>query len=142
MKTRIKITAAQMQSMGWITDTQEEANEALELVIDNETKKIELQSNGEVTLSDYTFDYIETLNDLADNDLLPGPPAFGNSAVYNDRVEEISNIIQVHEVSAICDMAQVELGLYRTIAELNSELGGLFTFGAEGDEPEFEIIRD
>ncbi len=144
MTNYFAITADQMINMGWNVPEEDRTLQEYQLKICNDpgNKKIELlarASNGEwFAMSDYSFDYMDTIVDLCDAELLPNFLSGYGQVLYNDDDAQRSCIVQrsdVHEI--IGDLTREELQLYASFEELNRDLSNC-SFGHVYDEPEYE----
>ena len=140
MKKIINITGQDMIDMGWnlIGEDKPSDNFILEINTAPEKRTIRIAPDvdGADWLSDNSFDYEETLQDLDDNNHLPCGIFQGNSVFYNDHENETSQSIQHGEISEIIgNMSSIELKVYSSLHELNQEIDG-FSFSFE---PEYEL---
>lgn len=136
--TIIKITGAQMEEMGWnIGDCSTE--DSFDLWIDIETQciKISHDVDGADFLSDFSFNYEESLIDLSNNDFLPRGIMIGNSLYVNDFSTQTTDNVQHAEIAEICDMSAYEIAALESLDQLNQIISG---FSVTVD-PEFEITE-
>lgn len=141
MTTQIKVTAENFDRMGWnIEDSDRELISYLEICNDPgrfKIKAIGTAANGEPFDMGYTFDYVETLQNLYDYELLPcGVGGVVSSVIYNDDESQTSAQVSVNDITEIIgDTLWVELMLYRSLNELNLDLSNC----SFSDVPVYEV---
>lgn len=139
MTKEIFITGQQMIDMGWTLAAQDSATDEFILEINTNPESGTIKArfancDGCDYLSEYRFDYLDTLKDLYAYHYLPCGIRTG-PVFYNNQVEETSEEIHVGSIPEIIgDTSWEELMMYSSLDELNKELTGLsFT-----DEPEYQ----
>lgn len=127
-----------MQEMGWnIGDCNVEDKFELWIDIESQSIKISHDVDGADFISDFSFDYEETLVDLSNNDFLPRAIMTGNSLYVNDFSTQTTDNVQHSEIAEICGMSAYEIAAIKSFDQLNQIISG---FSVTVD-PEFEITE-